>query len=318
MAAIPNLTIRELGYVVALADCGHFGKAADACCIGQPTLSTQLGKLEKRLGVALFERTNKRVRITPAGQKILAKARQIIADAERIIELGHQHEELLAGELRLGILPTLSAYMLSWLVPALRQAAPKLKLIPHEDLTAHLVDKLHSHEIDAALLALPVHENDLVSVPLFDEPFWAAVPSSNPLARKTRLRSQDLAREHLLLLTEGHCLRDQALDLCSRANRVAAVDGVDFRATSLETICEMVANGMGCTLLPAMAAAHYKKGGAGVGLIRISGGASRRIGLVHRRTYPRHEDLTCFARIVVEHTPEEVDPLHAAPDHLAL
>jgi LysR family hydrogen peroxide-inducible transcriptional activator len=309
MNAIPKLTIRELGYLVALADHGHFGRAAEACCIGQPTLSTQLSKLEKKLGVTLFERTSKSVEITPAGQKILSKARQIIAEAERIIELGHRHEDPLSGKFRLGIIPTLSVYLLSWLVPVLKKAAPKLKLIPHEDLTTHLVDALHHHEIDAALLALPVHEHDLDSIALFDEPFWAVLPRDSPVAKRSRLSSKDLAREHLLLLTEGHCLRDQALDLCGRANVVAETDTVDFRATSLETICEMVANGMGCTLMPAMAVAHHEKRGASVVSRPLGGKAFRRIGLVYRTSYPLLEDLVLFGEIIARNLPNDVNRL---------
>ena len=277
--------------------------------LGQPTLSTQLSKLEKKLGVTLFERTNKSVEITPAGQKILAKARQILAEAEHIIEIGHRHEAPLSGELRLGIIPTLSVYLRSWLVPVLRKAAPNLKLIPHEDLTTHLVEALHHHEIDAALLALPVHEHDLDSIALFDEPFWAVLPKDNPLAKRSRLRSKDLVREHLLLLTEGHCLRDQALDLCGRANRVAETDAVDFRATSLETIYEMVANGMGCTLMPAMAVAHRKSKRAPVLARPLGGSAYRRIGLVYRTSYPLQEDLKLFGDIIANNLPADVKRL---------
>lgn len=306
MTTIPNLTIRELGYLVALADYGHFGKAAEACCIGQPTLSTQLGKLEKRLGVVLFERNNKSVQLTLAGHKILARARLIIAEAERIIEFVSDHEEPLSGVLRLGIIPTLSAYVLSWLVPALGKAAPNLKLIPHEDLTGHLIEKLRHHEIDAALLALPVLESDLVSIALFEEPFWAVLPKDNPLAKRERVHSQDLAQENLLLLTEGHCLRDQALDLCGRANAVAERETVDFRATSLETIYEMVVNGMGCTLMPALAIARCRTTDAMVSSRPLEDGASRRIGLMYRSSYPLHEDLVLFGDIITKHLPDGV------------
>lgn len=306
MNVIPNLTIRELGYLVALADHGHFGKAADACCVGQPTLSTQLSKLEKRLGITLFERNNKSVGITPVGQRILARARQILAEAEHIIELSRELADPLSGETRVGIIPTLSPYILSWLVPALAAAAPKLKLIIHEDLTDRLIDRLRNRELDAALLALPVDAPDLVTLPLFDEPFFAVVPTTNPLAQRSGVNPEELRDEHLLLLTEGHCLRAQALELCERADAIAERAAADFRATSLETLYEMVANGMGCTLMPALALAHKQASTAAVAVLPIDGAASRRVGLVYRTAYPRHEDLTRLADIIDENLPQAV------------
>jgi LysR family hydrogen peroxide-inducible transcriptional activator len=298
------MTLSELHYFVALADHGHFGRAADSCHVSQPTLSTQLRKLEEFLGVILFERTNKALHITPVGEQIVAKARRMLAEADSIIELARQKTKPLTGPLNLGVIPTLSPYVLPWLLPALKKAYPDLRLIVHEDLTDHLLERLKAHRIDAALIALPNEDEELQALALFDEPFFLACPPGHPLAKANRVRQSDLRKEHLLLLTDGHCLRDQALAVCGFAAPPPDEEGTDFRASSLETIRQMVAAGMGCTLLPAMALGsgeeHYLE------VRPLADNASRRIGLVWRKTYPKAADLELLAGVVRRNLPSAV------------
>ena len=304
------MTLRELRYLVALADHGHFGRAAEACHVSQPTLSTQLRKLEAYLGATLFERTNKTLRVTPIGEKIVAKARRVLVEADSIVELARLKAAPLTGPLNLGIIPTLSPYLLPWLLPAINEGYPDLRLIIHEDLTDHLLERLKTHKIDAALLALPIEEAELEMLPLFDEPFFLACPTGHPLAGVETIKDADLRAVHLLLLTDGHCLRDQALAVCGYDKAPPEDDGTDFRAASLETIRQMVVAGMGCTLLPAMAL------GSGpdhqLEIRPITGEASRCIGLVWRRTYPKVADLECLADITRHSLPPTVQMAHRA------
>ena len=295
------MTLQDLRYLVALVDHGHFGRAAEACHVSQPTLSMQVKKVERQLGLLLFERNNKSVHATAAGTEVVRRARQILGDVEMLGSMGRQMSAPLAGAFGLGVIPTLGPYLLPWLVPALKRNHPELRLSVREDLTAHLLDRLASHRLDAALVALPVSDERVKSLALFDEPFWFAEPAGQQPAVAKTMSEEDLRGKRLLLLTEGHCLRDQALSICGVNDRDA--DG-DFRATSLETIRQMVATGLGSTLLPAMA--------CGVGqpatiLARpLEAGVGRRIGLVWRRRSPRTDDCHLFARTLLDHLPDSV------------
>ena len=298
------MTLRELHYLVALADHGHFGRAAEACCVSQPTLSTQLRKLEEYLGVVLFERTNRTLRVTPLGEQIVAKARQVLAEADSIVALARRQTAPLSGPFNLGVIPTLGPYLLPWLLPALRNAYPELRLIVHEDLTDHLLERLEAHRIDAALLALPVEQEELTSLALFDEPFFFACPAGHPLAEVESVKMAELQEAQLLLLTDGHCLRQQALAVCGLAKAPSAHAGTDFRATSLETIRQMVAAGLGCTLLPAMALGNGQD--RHLKIRPLSTVASRRVGLVWRKSYFRIADLQCLAGVIRDSLPSTV------------
>ena len=298
------MTLQDLRYLVALVDHGHFGRAAEACHVSQPTLSTQIKKLEEQLGVTLFERTNRSVRVTDHGEEVVARARQILIDVEAILGVGRRVSGPLAGAFSLGVIPTLGPYLLPWLVPALTREYPDLRLAVHEDLTASLLERLISHRLDAALVALPVADNRLETRPVFDEPFWFAEPRGRATAGVDVVTEKELRGQRLLLLTEGHCLRDQVLSLCRTPDRDE--DG-DFRATSLETIRQMVATGMGSTLLPAMAVDAFRSRGAVVR--RLDTGIGRRVGLVWRRSYPRLRDLNLLARTLRDHLPEAVSRL---------
>lgn len=300
------MTLQDLRYLVALVDHGHFGRAAEACHVSQPTLSTQFKKLEEQLGVTLVERTNKAVHVTALGAEIVVRARQILAETEAIIETARRISGPLTGAFSLGVIPTLGPYLLPWLVPALKNSYPKLRLAVHEDLTAHLIDRLAAHRIDAALVALPISDSSLEALPLFDEPFWFAAPRGHALAEGQTVTEADLHGRPLLLLTEGHCLRDQALAICPSA-QVENSEEADFRATSLETIRQMVATGMGCTLLPAMALDDRRDGEIAVRPLANSLG--RRIGLVWRRSYPRTRDLQLLAETLRDHLPSSVRPV---------
>ncbi len=299
------MTLQDLRYVVALAEHGHFGRAAAACNIAQSTLSTQIKGLEQRLGVTLFERTTKSVSVTAIGAEIAGRARQVLADVEAIVSIGQQISGPLAGRFSLGVIPTLGPYLLPWLVPALQQDYPELRLALREDLTAPLLERLGSHRLDAALVALPVPDDRLETLPLFDEPFWFAEPQGRKAGRSAPaakvMKEDELAGQRLLLLTEGHCLRDQALAICRNADRDS--EG-DFRATSLETILQMVATGMGSTLLPALACNDVRS--RAVSLRPLEAGVGRRIGLVWRRSYPRLRDLQLLAETLRSHLPHGV------------
>ena len=295
------MTIQDLRYVVAIAEHGHFGRAAAACDVTQPTLSIQIRHLESQLGVKLFERSTKLISVTAIGSEIVGRARHILAEVDAILSVGQQTSGPLAGDFSFGIIPTLGPYVLPWLVPALKRDYPALRLVLREDLTAPLLERLGSHRLDAALVALPVPGDRLETRALFDEPFWFAEPKGRKTASAKIMREDELRGRPLLLLTEGHCLRDQALAICGTANREA--DG-DFRATSLETILQMVATGLGSTLLPAMACGEART--RSVSIRPLADGVGRRIGLVWRRSYARPSDIHLLAQTLCAHLPPSV------------
>ena len=246
------MNLRDLQYLVAIADLRHFGQAAEACFVSQPTLSTQIKKLETYLGVQLIERNHKNVFLTPIGTDIVAKARDILRDAQHIRELAAQAGDPQAGLLRIGIIPTLAPYLLPYAVPMIKHAYPKLTLFLQEEQTARLLNSLKTGDLDAVLLALPIEDKTLHCAPLFHEAFFVALPATHPLTQKSELSLPDLENQPLLLLAEGHCLRDQALAVC----RLAHIhEKAHFTATSLETMRQMVAAGAGITLLPELAVA---------------------------------------------------------------
>ena len=244
------MNLRDLKYLVALADLRHFGKAADACFVSQPTLSTQIRKLEDELGVVLVERAPRKVMLTAAGLDVVQRARRIVADVEQMREAARRSRDPESGTLRLGVFPTLGPYLLPHVVPTLRARFPQLELLLVEEKSDELLQRLREGKLDAALLALPLHDDQLHAEFLFEEPFLLAVPESHPLASHGPLALDDLSAQTLLLLEDGHCLRDQALDVCRNAG---AGENGGFRATSLETLRQMVAANVGVTLLPSLA-----------------------------------------------------------------
>jgi LysR family hydrogen peroxide-inducible transcriptional activator len=245
------VNLRDLRYLVALADERHFGRAAERCFVSQPTLSAQIRKLERYLGVPLVERQPKRVALTPTGQQVVDRARRLLQESDAIVELAKSSRDPLSGQLRVALIPTVGPYLLPRVAPALQRELPNLKLMLYEYQTGPLLTRLRAGDLDLGVLALPVTPMDgLESAVLYEEPFSLAVPGNHRLAARTQVRIDDLKDETLLLLEDGHCLRDQALEVCSR---VTVHEAQDYRATSLETLRQMVAAGHGVTLLPELA-----------------------------------------------------------------
>lgn len=306
------MTLRELRYLVAIADHRHFGRAAEACCVTQPTLSAQLRKLEAYLGMTLIDRTGKQPLLTPIGEQIVERARRLLEQADEILQLTRLRRGPLQGALNVGVIPTLAPYYLPWLLPHLASRYPRLHVVVVEETTRRLEEKLNDHLIDAAFLALPAFSRpDMLEYPLFDEPFFVACPgdhvASTDLAEPIDI--EELTGLKLLLLTEGHCLRGQALAACGQSE--AENDSTaDCRATSLETLRHLVAAGLGYTMLPALAARALS--GGSLGIRPLATGESRRIGLVWRVGHPKGAELRRLADGLQEALPPGVLPLDHA------
>jgi LysR family hydrogen peroxide-inducible transcriptional activator len=277
-----SMNLRDLRYLIALADLRHFGRAAEACHVSQPTLSTQIRKLEEELGVALVERAPRQVMLTPVGLDIAERARRILADVEQMREMARRTTDPEAGSVRLGMFPTLGPYLLPHVVPSLRARFPRLELLLIEEKTGALLSMLRAGQLDAAVLALPLHEDWLETEFLFEEPFMLAVPANHPLASHHDLQLSELVDQHLLLLEDGHCLRDQALEVCALAG---AGEKEGFRATSLETLRQMVSAGVGITLLPMLAVNPPVPASDSIKLLSFKNPPpTRRLALVWRRS----------------------------------
>ena len=278
------MNIRDLQYLVAVAELQHFGRAAERCHVSQPTLSMQIRKLEDYLGVPLFERAGRKVLVSSAGEQIVERARALIRDYEELQSVARRLKDPAAGQYRLGVFPTLAPYFLPRIVPAIHAELPRLKLILLEEKTELLLSRLRRGQIDMALLALPVAGDDLHSMTLFDEPFCLAVSDRHPLAGRASVSAADLEQASLLLLDEGHCLRDQALEFC-KSNAVE--ESREFRATSLETLIQMVATDLGITLVPEMATREAPRN---LRFIPFEDPKPHRtIGLVWRRKASQHD-----------------------------
>ena len=306
------MNLRDLKYIIAVAETHHFGKAAERCFVSQPTLSGQIKKLEDELGVVIFERSNRSVDITPLGQEIVVHARQIIEQAEVIQRLALAHQDPLSGPLRVGAIPTLSPFLMPLILIPLRKQHPQLKLVLSEEMTEVLLERLHKHEIDTAILATPVDDPNLETLPLYDEPFWVAYPRQHPFYNKDKITLNDLKNENLLLLAEGHCLADQAMEVCHLKERKSQGDMADLRATSLETLIQLVRANFGITLLPALAMRGSWSTGSGIVAQPLTiANASRRVSLVFRRSFPRRPALDALAQVILSNLPNTVKPIAA-------
>lgn len=300
------MTLQELRYIVALADTGHFGQAAEQCFVSQSTLSTQIKKLEDYLGIPVFDRSLKRVEPTPVGLEIVASARMILEEARRIRELSQQSQNPMDRTLQLGIIPTLGPYYLPHVLTTVRITHPQLRMLLREEMTPHLLAHLQEGKLDAGLLALPVLDSSLEIVPLFEEHFLAAVSSKHPLAALDSIDINALAHAGLLLLEEGHCLRDQALDAC----HLDGLGNEEIRATSLETLRQMVAMELGVTLIPALASHDQNSQPLPITLRPLTPpGASRIIGLVWRKRSPLTDTLRQLADTLLRILPQSVQPI---------
>lgn len=298
------MTLQELKYIVALADCGHFGVAATQCHISQSTLSTQIKKLEDHLGAPLFDRGLKPIAPTAVGMQIIESARTILLEQQRIRELAKNSHDPMTRTLRLGAIMTLGTYYLPHALTTMRKHYPKLRLLLRENMTETLLQELRTGQLDAALVAIPVRDTQLEIAPLFIEPFVAALPPGHPLGKNKTVALADLAAEKLLLLEEGHCLRDQALEVCG----LDSIFSEEVRATSLETLRQMVGLGIGSTLLPALAALILPQSESAQIIIRPlrSPGASRTIALVWRKRSPLTATLDPLAQMFRQHPPHGV------------
>ncbi|GAB0114695.1 DNA-binding transcriptional regulator OxyR [Acidisoma sp. C75] len=303
------MNLRDLQYLVALAEHRSFRRAAEACFVSQPTLSTQIRKLEEELGVELIERSPRKLLLTPAGQDAARRARTILAEVAAIRESARRLSAPEVGAVRLGVFPTLGPYLLPHLIPQMRARFPKLDLFLTEDKTDALLTRLREGKLDAAILALPVNEPQMQEEQLFDEPFLLAVPAGHPLARRRHLALADLAEQQLLLLEDGHCLRDQALAVCQLSG---SRETAEFRATSLETLRQMVMAGNGITLMPKLAVQGLMAQPAQMRLIPFEAPCpSRRIGLVWRRSSPLGPLLLGLAGLCRDLVPGLLDPPRA-------
>ena len=305
------MNLRDLRYLVAVADERHFGRAAAACHVSQPTLSGQVRKLEERLGVPIFERTNRSVSATATGEDIIECARRVMAQVERIEAIADARRDPLAAPLRLGVIPTLSPYLMPLVLRPLRERYPGLKLVLTEEVTGSLLGRLRSHEIDAALLATAPGDPALADSALFDEPFWIAHTLDDPLQETEEIGLDALRGRELLLLADGHCLSDQIAELCGRPETNGEL--ADFRASSLETLLQLVGAGFGCTLVPALAIGGPWMTDLGVVARPLDlAGASRRVRLVHRRSFPNPHVLDALREVILGHLPNTVRKTPAA------
>jgi LysR family hydrogen peroxide-inducible transcriptional activator len=286
-------TLRQLEYLVAIADHGTFQAASQACAVTQPGLSAQIQQLESTLGVTLFERARPRALATPAGETLIERARALLVGAEDLVESARVFAKPFTGKLRLGAIPTVGPYLLPHAIPKIRAAHPELRLLIDEDQTANLLAKLNRGELDLVVLALEAPLGDVAQRILFDDPFSLAVPEGHRLARRRSVGESDVEDEAVLLLDEGHCLRDQVLGLCQTSG---ATELGDFRAASLGTLAQMVASGVGITLLPSLSL-PIEGQTTGLRLVPFKKPApARTIGFAWRTTSPRKDEFEALAK----------------------
>jgi LysR family transcriptional regulator, hydrogen peroxide-inducible genes activator len=288
------MNLRDLEYAVAVADHGHFGRAAAACHVSQPTLSGQILKLEAELGLRLFEREGRRARVSDRAATVIASARATVAAAAAVSEAARAARDPFAGPLRLGIIATVAPYLLPLALTAAIDALPETPLHLAEDLTDRLLAGVHSGALDGAVIATDPEDDKLAGIALYDEPFFLVSAHRPGGPKRASIRIEEIDAGNLLLLAEGHCLRDQALALCGEAD--IAARHADVRATSLETLRHLISAGQGATLAPLLAFADWRRLGTGLDGSRIVGaGASRQVQLVFRRGSPRLAALEALA-----------------------
>lgn len=289
------MNLRDLRYLLAVAEHGQFGRAAEAAGISQPTLSVQIRRLEALLGVVLFERSGKMVAPTAACERLIGHARAAVAEADAILAVARDLRDPMAGRFRLGIIPTLAPYLLPLIFAPLREALPLLDIEPWEDQTTALLERLRGHELDAVILATEVDHPEHVSMPLFAEPFLAALPPEHPLASRMVVAEGDLAAD-ILVLADGHCLRDQALAACGQGGALSGALGGTLRAASLSTLLNMVAAGYGTTLVPGLAAGVARD--AGIALRPLEARTGRVVRIAWRAHFPRRAAVEAVGRVV--------------------
>jgi LysR family hydrogen peroxide-inducible transcriptional activator len=294
---MPHVTLRQLRYLDALAREGHFGRAAEACAVTQPALSMQIQELEQQLGLSLVERARAGVRLTEKGAEIARRAARVLGDVRDLVEYAQHAGRVLEGTLKLGVIPSMAPYLLPPLLPLLRTAHPELELHVRETQTLPLTHELVEGKLDVLLLALPIKHPEIETLALFDDRFLLALPKGRRLSGRVRATRELVEHERLLLLEEGHCLRDQALTYCN-LTQTSAVN--TFGASSLSTIVEMVSAGMGITLLPEMCLGIETRG-RDLKLVRfVEPEPFRSVGLAWRASSPRKRDFQALGRLVAE------------------
>jgi LysR family hydrogen peroxide-inducible transcriptional activator len=298
------MTLTELKYIVAVARARHFGHAAEACFVAQPTLSVAIKKLEDELGVTLFERGGSEVSVTPLGAQIVAQAERVLEQTAAIKELAKQNKDPLAGPLRLGVIYTIGPYLLPPLVRNLIDHVPQMPLVLQENFTVKLLDLLRQGELDAAIMALPLPEHGMAVQPLYDEPFVVAMPRHHPWATRKDISAEDLKSETMLLLGAGHCFRDQVLEVCPEMAKFSSPstgNGMQrtFEGSSLETIRHMVASGIGLTVLPRASVPDMKDPNGMLTFVPFQDPApSRRVVIVWRKSFTRRAAIDAVVSAV--------------------
>lgn len=286
------MTLTELRYIVALSHEQHFGRAAEACFVAQPTLSVAVKKLEDELGVTLFERSSQEVRVTPIGEQVVAQAEKVLAEVAQLAEMAGRGRDPLIGPLRIGVIPTIGPWLLPQLVPLLKKRAPEMPLLLEETFTHVLLARLKAGELDIAILALPIEETSLLTQGVYDEEFRVLMPAGHPWVSRKTINPADLYAEPLLMLGTGNCFRDQVLDLCAAATNKRGESPHVIEGSSLETIRYMVASGVGITVMPASAVDSIPPDDPLLCVRRFANPQPiRRIGMVWRTTFPRHRAL---------------------------
>lgn len=306
------MTLNELRYIVAVARERHFGHAAEACFISQPTLSVAVKKLEQELGLSLFERRKGEVSVTPVGEQIVAQAQRVLEEASGIQQIARHGQDQLDGPLRLGAIYTIGPYLLPHLIPQLAERAPKMPLMIEENYTAVLSEKLKRGELDVILISLPFDEPGVETRALYEEPFVLLLPSSHPLNQKKRFEIDDLRNEDVLLLGAGHCFRDQVLEVCPDCmrRRSESSPAQTLEGGSLETIRYMVASGLGVTILPCSAAGAERFSERLLSIRRFNQAApSRVVALAWRKSFPRPEAIAALQEAVLSCDMSCVEPV---------
>ena len=290
------MNLKDLKYLVALADTCHFGRAAERTFVSQPTLSAQLKKLEEFLGVKLVERQPKNVQLTDVGKQVVIRARRMLDEGDEIIALARNNTDPFAGKLKVALIPTIGPYLLPRVMQKIRKALPHLGLMLYEHQTEALLKRLRDGEIDLGVMALPASQEGMETRGLYDEAFTVALPNDHPLTARSTIRIQDLKGQTLLLLEDGHCLREQALEVCSR---IDVREAEDFRATSLETLRQMVVAGLGITLLPESAVESPFGAQRGMTVREFSKPAPKRtVGAVWRKSSTRTAAIAAVCDIL--------------------
>ncbi|MGI9292754.1 MAG: hydrogen peroxide-inducible genes activator [Pseudomonadales bacterium] len=305
--SIKNLGFRDLQYVIAVADCASFSRAADACAITQPALSERIKRIETTLGVELFERNKRALQVTPVGERLVLKARELLDEAVEIDEIVSSSHQPLTGPLRIGIIATLGPYLMPLVLPRLRRKYPQLELILHEGLTDSLLTTLHAGSLDLVIAAAPLHASGITQLDLFYEPFFLAVPREHELAQRSVVNAADLRGDNMILLEDGHCLSGQALDVCpakQRHNRNR------LHAMTLETLRHMVASGAGYTLLPSLAVGTKPPLTKLIRYIQLGGKRQygRKIVIAYRDSFHRSEDIQLLSELICGSLPAHLKP----------